>query len=102
MATSYFVICTFDLKNASRDDYTNAYADLAALGLNKVVVAGSGKEVVMPTTTTAGNFNGASAQKVSGDVSEWVKGKFAGRGFKSEIYVVAAQADLSHWHATTT
>src|SRR5437870_3218829 len=38
-AMSYFVVCTFDLKNATRTDYENAYADLANLGLRKTVVA---------------------------------------------------------------
>ena len=36
---SYFVLCTFDLKDASRQDYQNAYADLEKVGLKRVVVS---------------------------------------------------------------
>ena len=32
---TYQVFCTFDLKNASSEDYKNAYADLAAIGLSE-------------------------------------------------------------------
>lgn len=33
---SYLAFCTFDLKNASSQDYKNAYADLEEIGLTKV------------------------------------------------------------------
>jgi hypothetical protein len=49
MSMSYFVVCTFDLKNATRTDYQNAYADLKELGLHKTVVSSQNKEVVAPT-----------------------------------------------------
>lgn len=39
---SYLVFCTFDLKNASSQDYHTAYSDLAALGLQKVQKADDG------------------------------------------------------------
>jgi hypothetical protein len=39
---AYLVTCTFDLKNATYQDYRDAYADLAQLGLEKVVVVRSG------------------------------------------------------------
>lgn len=51
---SYFVVCTFDLKNASWTDYQTAYADLANIGLHKTVVSGQGKNVMAPTTMTMG------------------------------------------------
>jgi hypothetical protein len=96
----YLVTCTFDLKNASSEDYQNAYADLSKLGLHKVVVAGDGRQVVTPTTTTVGTFNGASAMQVAQDVNNWVKAAFAARRFRSEIFVVAAGD--GHWFAGTT
>ncbi|MQT28446.1 hypothetical protein GHN41_22880 [Pseudomonas helleri] len=61
---SYLVYCTFDLKNASAKDYENAYADLQRIGLAKVVKADEGPQVVIPTTSTMGFFNGASAAAV--------------------------------------
>jgi hypothetical protein len=32
---AYLVTCTFDLSNATSQDYQTAYADLASLGLKK-------------------------------------------------------------------
>ena len=95
---SYFVTCTFDLKNASRDDYSNAYADLKAIGLKKTVVPASGGEVVAPTTMTMGEFSGDSVTAVRDAVADAVKSAFAKRRFSSEIFVVAA----SGWGWTTT
>lgn len=97
---SYFVICTFDLKNASRQDYQTAYGDLAGIGLNKVVVSDQGGKVVIPTTTTAGQFNGNSAGKVRDYVCEQVRSKLAARGFSSEIFV-AVGGDWA-WGGRTT
>jgi hypothetical protein len=97
---SYFVICTFDLKNASYQDYQTAYADLEKIGLKKVVTYGQDKKLVMPTTTTAGKFDGDSAAAVRDSVLERVKSAFSARGFTSEIFVVAA-GDWA-WGARTT
>lgn len=97
---AYMVICTFDLKNASSEDYQTAYADLAKLGLHKVVVSSDGRRIVTPTTTTIGNFNGSSAMQVANDVNTRVKAAFTARRFKSEIFVVAAGD--GHWFVGTT
>ncbi|MDX6696205.1 MAG: hypothetical protein QOF02_3808 [Blastocatellia bacterium] len=97
---SYLVICTFDLKNASREDYLNAYVDLEKIGLKKVVVSSQGNKIVMPTTTTTGEFSGASAAAVRDRVIEQVKNAFAARRFSSEIYL-AVGADWA-WGARTT
>jgi hypothetical protein len=97
---SYFVICIFDLKNASRQDYQNAYADLANIGLNKVVVSDQRKEIVIPTTTTAGEFNGDSAGSVRDYVSNQVQSVFAKRRFSSEIFI-AVGGDWA-WGGRTT
>ena len=87
---SYFVVCTFDLKNATRTDYQNAYADLEEIGLHKAVVGSQGKEVVAPTTMTMGEFNGADAGSIRDDVRNQVAAAFRARGLSSEILVVVA------------
>lgn len=97
---SYLVTCTFDLKNASRADYQNAYADLKEIGLERVIVSDQGKEVVMPTTMATGKFNGASVAGVRDDVLEDVRKAFSARGFSSEIFLVAAENWA--WGARTT
>ena len=85
---AYLVFCTFDLKNASSQDYQNAYADLEKLGLKKVQKADGGGDVVIPTTSVMGTFNGNSAVAVRDDVHNSVKNAFSARRFKSEIFVV--------------
>ncbi len=84
---SYFSFCTFDLKDADYKDYQNAYADLAKLGLHKQITSDKGNKITLPTTTTAGEFNGTSAESVRDDLLEKVKRAFNTRGFKSEIFV---------------
>ena len=97
---AYLVFCTFDLKNASSQDYQNAYADLEKLGLKKVQETDGGGDVVIPTTSVMGTFNGNSAGAVRDGVRNWVKNAFSARRFKSEIFVVVG-GDWA-WGAGTT
>jgi hypothetical protein len=85
---SYFVICTFDLKNATRSDYEAAYSDLEKIGLTKVIVADGGRKVIIPTTTAGGAFTGTSAASVRDHVCDKVQQAFKARRFSSEIFVV--------------
>jgi hypothetical protein len=97
---SYFVTCTFDLKNGSSQDYQNAYADLEKIGLKKVVVHSDGRRIVAPTTLVAGIFNGTRASSVCSDIRDNVKNAFSARGFSSEIFVVVG-GDWAWVDATT-
>jgi hypothetical protein len=97
---SYLVFCTFDLKGASSQDYQNAYADLAKLGLKKVVKADNGKDVVVPTTSAMGTFDGAGAARVRDDIRSRIQAAFQARRFTSEIFVVVG-GDWT-WGAATT
>jgi hypothetical protein len=97
---SYFVLCTFDLKDASRQDYQNAYADLEKLGLKRVVVSDKGNDVVIPTTTVTGTFNGTSAASVAKDLADRVQAAFKARSFASEIFVLVG-GDWA-WSGRTT
>lgn len=97
---SYLVYCTFDLKSASSKDYENAYSDLLRLGLAKVVKADAGQNVVIPTTSTMGFFNGASAITVRDAVQKSVKNAFAARRFISEVFIVVG-GDWA-WSVATT
>lgn len=85
---SYFVVCTFDLKNATRSDYENAYSDLEKIGLTKIMTADGGGKVIIPTTTAAGTFTGVSAASVRDHICDKVQQAFKARRFSSEIFVV--------------
>jgi hypothetical protein len=97
---SYFVLCTFDLKNASRQDYDNAYIDLEKIGLKKVVTSDEGGKVVIPTTTVVGTFNGANAVTVRDFVRDKAKNAFAARRLSSEIFILVG--DNWAWCGATT
>jgi hypothetical protein len=97
---SYFVVCTFDLKNATRIDYDNAYSDLANIGLKKTVVAGNGTNIVAPTTTAMGEYTGDSSASVRDFVRAKVRAAFNARRFKSEIFIVVG-SDWTWGGATT-
>ena len=96
---SYSAFCTFDLKGASSADYKNAYGDLEEIGLERVVV-GSKRDVVIPTTSAYGTFDGSSVRSVMEHVRSGVQGAFKARGFKSEIFVVVGENGT--WGSTTT
>lgn len=83
---SFFVICTFDLKNASREDYTKAYAELEKIGLSRKLEGEGGKEITL-TTTTAGKFTGESAEVIRDALRERVKKAFSSQALKSEIFI---------------
>lgn len=85
---SYLVVCTFDLKNASSQDYKNAYADLASIGLKKVIKASDGSDTVIPTTAAMGEFNGNSVTEVRDNIRNRIKSAFKARRFSSEIFLV--------------
>jgi hypothetical protein len=96
----FFVVCTFDLKNATYTDYQNAYGDLAKLGLNRTVISQQGTNVVAPTTTAMGTYDGQNSATVRDHVRTQVQNAFRARGFKSEIFVVVGSN--STWGAATT
>ena len=97
---SYLVFCTFDLKNASSQDYLNAYADLERVGLKRVHKNSQGGNDVIPTTSAMGTFTGANASQVCGDLRDKVRAAFNARKFRSEIFLVTG-GDWS-WVASTT
>jgi len=97
---SYLAICTFDLSNATHQDYQTAYSALEAIGLKKVILTSDGGQVVMPTTTTTGEFNGASAVAVRDYVREQVRQALASRRLSAEIFV-AVGGDWA-WGAART
>lgn len=97
---SYLVFCTFDLKNATSQNYQTAYSDLEKLGLKKVQKGDNGTEAVIPTTSVMGTFNGTSVASVSNDIRDRVQAAFKARSFKSEIFLVVG-GDWA-WRSETT
>lgn len=97
---SYLAFVTFDLRNASSQDYKNAYADLAEIGLAKVHKSDKGGDVVIPTTAAMGTFSGTGSGQVRDYVRDKVKAAFAARRFSSEIFV--AVGENWAWGAATT
>lgn len=97
---SYIVVCTFDLENATSQDYKDAYSDLEKLGLRKVAANTDGGNTVIPSTTVAGEFTGEDNPALVKEINRRVKSAFSSRGFKSEIFVVAGTNWA--WEASAT
>ncbi len=94
---TYLVVCTFDLKDASSEDYQNAYEDLSRLGLDRSLISSprdpvwQGRPAILPAMTTAGkSFKGRSAGAVRDAVTERVESTFRARGFEFEIFVLVS------------
>lgn len=98
---SYFAICSFDLKDGSREDYQNAYADLARLGFSTRVTGNGGSQITLPTTTTAGSFDGSSAATIRDDLRAKVAAAFRARNLTSEIFVSVGGQDWTWGHQKT-
>ena len=97
---SYLVFATFDLKSASAQDYQNAYADLAKIGLQRVHKNSKGGNDVIPTTAVMGFFDGPSASATCTSIRDQVNKAFQARKFKSELFFIAG-GDWA-WVASTT
>ena len=77
-----------------------ARISLAPLGLARVVVGDGGSRVVIPTTATAGSFEGSNAGTVREDLGSRVEQAFTRRGFTSEIFISVGGENWS-WGAAT-
>jgi len=85
---TYFATCSFDLTHgATRDDYANAYADLATIGLYHVLKTDSGSNITLPSTTCGGSFTGQGAGAIRDDLMAKVQAAFNRRRFKYELFM---------------
>jgi len=84
---SYFVSVTFDLESGDTEDYKTIYEDFEKNGLKKRIESGEGNEVTLPTTTTAGEFQGNNAGEIRNDICEKTKAVFSKHGYNGQIFV---------------
>ena len=87
---SFLVLCIFDLKNASREDYLYAHMDLAALGLRQTVKSGNGSGFKLPANAVMGTLEGRSVEDVRSVVGKQVQDIFKARGLRGTFFVVAS------------
>lgn len=87
---SYLVLCTFDLENASSEDYNNAYKVLKKIGLSKEVTSDTNSIVTLPNTVTMGKFNGVSSSLIKEDVLTQIKNEFKALRLKSKIFITVS------------
>jgi hypothetical protein len=84
---SYLAVCTFDLKNATAEDYQKAYDELRRIGFSTSVMGDNGSQIVLPTTTTAGAFDASDASTLRDKLIDQVGRAFTARGLKAEIFI---------------
>ena len=87
---TFLVLCVFDIKKASRDDYLYAYMDLATLGLRQTVKSDNGPSFKLPAAAVMGTFDGRSVEDVRSVVSKDVQAIFKARGLNGTFFVVAS------------
>jgi hypothetical protein len=86
---AYFVTVTFDIKSGDYNDYQRIYEEFKKIGLSRTLVASPGGTITLPTTTTAGEFNGQSASAVRDHVCEQTQQAFIRNRLHGEVFVAA-------------
>jgi hypothetical protein len=84
---SYLVSVTFDLEHGDSEDYQTIYDEFEDIGLKKVIRSSQGNDIVLPSTTTAGEFSADSAVEVRDDICTKTKAVFTNHGYEGEIFV---------------
>jgi hypothetical protein len=97
---SYFVTVTFDLRDATSQQYDQVADRLSQMGFNNTLSGDSGRTVNLPTTTFAGKFTGASAAKVRDDLSDRVRDVLTTLGLHGRLFVFVG--DGWAWGSRTT
>lgn len=87
---SYLVFCTFDLKEARREDHLYLYVDLAKLGLKKTVKSDDGRSINIPSTAVMGMFDGNSVNEVRTNIVRSIQEVFKTQGYSGEFFVVVS------------
>ena len=87
---TYLVICVFDLREASRDDYLYAYLDLAELGLRRTVKSENDPSFQLPGAAVMGTADGRSVEEVRSAFGKKVQSIFKARGLRGDFFVVAS------------
>lgn len=84
---SYLVTVSFDIENASAEQYNQVEEKLSEIGFSNEIIGNSNKEVKLPNNTFAGEFDGANASKVRDDLSDMIRGIFSSLELKAKIFV---------------
>jgi len=85
---SYFVVVTFDLKNADWDDYETVYQEFEKIGLDKKIISSEENKILLPSTTVAGMFEGISSSSVRDNIMNKCKKIFKYLRLHGQIFVV--------------
>ncbi|MBS3756677.1 MAG: hypothetical protein KGY56_13335 [Desulfobacterales bacterium] len=82
-----FVVCAFEFKHEKNQDFRNAYAALANLGLKRDLVSETGQRFLLPTGIAAGALKSSRKSKLREDLCVQAKEAFAALGVEAEIFI---------------
>lgn len=82
-----FAVCAFELKHEKHQDYPNAYAALATLGLKRDLVSENGQRFLLPTGVAAGELKGSSESALREQLCLQAKKALDVRGVEAEIFI---------------
>lgn len=85
------VIATFDIRNATSEDYEHVTEELEALGLYKEVTGDKDFSTSLPNNTYAGEFNAVDDTKAfAKEIRDTIKKIITARNKRAKVYVVVA------------
>jgi len=96
---SYFVTVSFDIANATRENYQTMYRELQIIGLSHSLTSDANNTITLPSTTVAGSLNGSSAGAVRDHVCNQVQNAYTRNRLHGEVFV-AVGGDWAWGHRT--
>ena len=84
---SYLVSVSFDIENASSDQYNQVKEELNDIGFSDTISGNAKVKVKLPDNTFAGEFEGSSSTKIRDDLRKQVKEIFKSLNLKAEIFI---------------
>jgi len=85
---SYLVTVTFDIENATSQNYIDISNSFQRLGLFTFIKGHDNRNIDLPSNTYSGEFNGISVENIRNDICDRVQRAFINLKLQAKIYVV--------------
>lgn len=97
---NFTALCTFDLTNASEEDYEKAYEVLENIGLSREA-DGTNRQIDLPNTTVLGEFDRETKAEVKEFIAEKIKKSFKELNLKSKAFIMVSPS-VNAWSQIST
>lgn len=86
----YFVTVTFELKDATNEDYKRLYKELEQIGFYKILRASNGNIVTIPTSTVVCETTGSNADLLRDTTRDKLNILFKACKLKGEVFIIVS------------